>query len=75
MSAFLKLNKSDFYKSLVVVVLASILPVINESVQSGSFDIFSYDWVWIGKLAINAAGAYLLKNLLTAENGKVLGRI
>ncbi len=41
------------------------------------FDVFTADWVMIGKLAVNggffAFVGYINKNLLTADNGKLLG--
>ena len=74
MSAFLRLSSRDFQKGLIVAVLTAVFPVLNEALQNGA-DLFSYDWTFIGKLAISAAVGYLLKNFLSDKDGKVLGRV
>lgn len=72
-SAFLKLNRVDFYKGLIVAVLTAILPVLNEAIQNGA-DIFAYDWSFVLKLSVSAGIGYLLKNLFSVD-GKFAGRV
>ena len=75
MSSFLKLGKSDFIKGGAVVVLGVILGAFQEGLGTHGLDFASYDWTGILDLAWKAAAIYLSKNLLTTENGKILGKI
>ena len=74
-SPILKLNWKDWVNGLVMAVGGAILGVLEAAFSTGSFDVFTYDWTSIGKLALSAAVIYILKKVLTAENGKVLGKI
>ncbi|MEK6882259.1 MAG: hypothetical protein AABY22_21755 [Nanoarchaeota archaeon] len=74
-SKFLRLGQSDLVKGLVVAVLAVVLGAIQNGLTVHGLDFTSYDWRGILDLSWKVAGVYLTKNLLTAENGKVLGRI
>ena len=69
-SLFLKLNAKDFLKGLLVAVLASILPIIGNALNSN----MEMDWNTIAKIAMSSMLGYLVKNYLTDENGKVLGK-
>jgi hypothetical protein len=64
-----KLNVSDFWRGLIVAVLASVLTVILDLLQAGSV----IDWKSVGTVALIAGCSYLLKNLTTAKDGSVLG--
>lgn len=70
------LNWNDIVKALVVAILTgafiSIMGVFNSQ-----FDVFTANWVVIGKQAVNggfyALIGYIVKNFITADNGKVAG--
>jgi uncharacterized membrane protein YciS (DUF1049 family) len=74
-SALLKLNMNDFVKGLAIVVIVSILGALNDAIQTSGLAVAQYDWGSIEKVAITAGIGYLVKNLLTSENGKIFGRI
>ena len=61
-------GKSDFVKGLAVAVLTAVLTAVNQSLQSGAFD-----WNQIGTIALTAFVAYLSKNFLSDEQGKIMG--
>lgn len=70
------LNSGDILRGLAVAILTGAwLSIAGLFVQG--FDVFSADWVGIGKIAVNggffALVGYISKNLLTANNGKLLG--
>ena len=75
LSKFLRLGQSDLIKGLIVAVLAVVLSAFQEGLTGHGLDFASYDWKSILDISWKATGIYLTKNLLTAENGKVLGRI
>ena len=75
MSAFLKLNLSDLSKGLVVAILAAVLGVFQQAVQTHGIEFNAYDWVGVLDVAWKVAVAYLSKNLISDENGKVFGKI
>lgn len=72
-SGFLKLNLSDLGKGIVVAVITVILSSLQQMVSGHGLDVASYDWAGMLDLAFKAAGAYLLKNLISDSDGKVLG--
>ena len=74
-TAFLRLGTNDLVKGLVVAVLGAFLGAIIQGLETKGLNFASYDWVSIFNLAWQVALAYLGKNLLTSENGKVLGHI
>lgn len=74
-SKMFSLDLKDVAKGCVVAVLAVVLGAIQQAVSAHGIDVGSYDWASIGKLAAGAAGSYLLKNLLSDEDGKVFGAI
>ena len=63
----LKLN--DWWKGLIVAAIMAPLTIIYQSVSAGSL---VFDWKAILGAAITGAAAYLIKNLGTGENGKLL---
>lgn len=73
MSQFFKLNNQDFIKGGVVFVLAAIFAWLAQILNAPGFDFGSFNWEELGRIAFGATAAYLSKNLLTAENGKVGG--
>lgn len=74
-SGFFKLNFKDVSKGLVVAVLAVVLGALQQMMTAHGLDFGAYDWNSIINLAITAGGAYLVKNLFSTPDGKVLGRI
>lgn len=74
-SSLLSLNYKDLVNGLVIAVISAVGGVLYQAAQAGSLDIFTYDWSSVGKLVLNATIIYLVKKLMTAENGKVFGKI
>jgi predicted membrane channel-forming protein YqfA (hemolysin III family) len=68
-SKLFSLALPDWFKGIVVAVLASILPIILSTIQAGSL---TFDWATIGKTAAAALIAYLLKNFFTNSQGQLL---
>jgi hypothetical protein len=68
-STFMNLNVNDFIKGLAVAVLTSVLTIVYNTLQTGSL---SFDWTAIATTALTATIAYLMKNLLTNTEGKML---
>jgi hypothetical protein len=71
------LGLNDFLKGVIVAVLSAIVVAIGAVVLSGNFDAFTTDWLTVGQNAANAGivalVGYLLKNLFTTNDGKILG--
>ena len=74
-SAFLRLDVADVTRGLAVVVIAVVLGAFQQAVTAHGFDFAAYDWAMILDVSWKASIAYLGKNLLSKENGKVLGTI
>lgn len=74
-SEFFKLNKGDFIRGLVVVVISAIITVLQQMLTAHGLDVQSYDWKLILDVALSSGGAYLMKNLLSTDTGKVFGKI
>ena len=74
MSEYLRLNYKDWANGLIMAVGGAVLGVLQNAF-TGGFDVFTYDWGGVGKLAVSAAVIYLAKKFLTTSNGKVFGRI
>jgi len=60
---------SDFWRGFIVAVLTAPLIIIYDTVNAGSL---TFDWKKIVGVAIAAAIAYLLKNMATGVNGRLL---
>ncbi len=69
MSKFLTLNWRDFLKGFVISVLAPVILIIQQSLDSGEL---VFNWKQIGMAALAAGVAYLLKNLVTNSDDKIL---
>jgi len=74
-SAFLKLNSNDFVRGIIVAVLGAVLAVFQQMLTEHGVDFASYDWGMIFNVAITAGLAYVSKNWLSDEEGKVLGKM
>lgn len=74
-SGFFQLNMKDIAKAAALVVITAFLGALQQAVTAHGFDIAAYDWGTILDFALTAGGSYLVKNLLSTSDGKVLGRI
>lgn len=74
-SAFFNLNNRDAVKGLVVFVLAAVFGWLAQVLGAPGFDYVTFNWGELIKVALVSGMAYLSKNLMTTEDGKVLGKI
>jgi len=74
-SKFLRFNVKDFSKGLALAVIGAVLAVFQQAFATNGFDFSAFDWVGIFQFAVSAGATYLAKNLLSTEDGRVLGRI
>ena len=74
-SALFRLNVQDVVRGLTVAVLVVVLGALQQALTAHGLDLASYDWSAIIDVAWKAAVAYLGKNFLSDDSGKVLGRI
>lgn len=74
-----KLNYQDFVRGAVTAVFAAVIITVYGYVSRGDFNVFTADWGSILNGTVNAAVAafigYIGKNFMTADNGKVFGRL
>ena len=71
-SSFLKLNWKDFIKGLILAFITALITGFYELLQEGAF---AFDWVTLKPVlmvSIAAALSYLIKNLLTNSEDKLL---
>ena len=70
-SDFLTLNSYDFLKGLQMFVITAIIMSVGGVVTQAGFDVFTADWVQIGKDAINVSVistfSYLTKNFFSSK--------
>lgn len=71
-SGFGRLNWGDLVRGLVTAVIGGALGVIQQAVNA---DPAGWNWRVIGGAALVAGLAYLAKNLVTTQDGRVLGKI
>ena len=57
------------------VVLVVVFGALQDGLTTHGLEVAAYDWAGILDLAWKAAAAYLTKNFLSDEDGKVLGKI
>jgi hypothetical protein len=69
-SELLTLNWRDLLNGLIVSILTTVLPVLSDMVN-----LWEFNWQTIAKVSISAFIGYILKNLLTDEDGKFAGKI
>lgn len=72
MSGLLRLNAADFLRGFITAVLTAGLTSLQQFIST-SGTITPINWKLVGGVASASAIGYLLKNLLTAPDGKVLG--
>ena len=76
-SGLFKLNFRDLGKAIALMAIATVLQAILTSIsQNGWHQLLDPNfWSATLDLDLKMVGAYLLKNLLTTEDGKILGAI
>ena len=74
-SNIFRLNIKDVIKGLVVVLLVVVLGALQQALGEHGLEIAAYDWGSIIDIAWKAGIAYLGKNLISTDTGKVLGKI
>ena len=78
-SAMFRLSSNDFIRSAATSIFVAGIAALYGLTSQGSFDLFSADWVAVGKLVINSSFiafmARISEKFVTASNGKVFGRI
>lgn len=76
-SGLYKLGQNDIVKGAITAMFGGMGVAVIGVVASTGFDVFSADWVGIGKLAVNGAFGglvgYILKNFFTKSDGTVFG--
>ena len=72
-SNFLKLNIGDVGRGLVVAVIGVFLGSLQQALETNGLDFASFDWGAIINVSVIAGVSYLMKNLATDSQGKVLG--
>ena len=73
MSPLFHLYQYDFVKGAVVAVLASVFTYLAGIMNTPGFDLAQMDWQYILKVATTAFIAYIAKNFVTSEDGKIAG--
>lgn len=73
------INFGDIFRGLVVAVLTGAFLAVLAIIGANDFDVFVADWVAIGKTMVNGGFAafvgYIVKNLITDNSGKILGKL
>ena len=69
MAKLWSLTITDWWKGLIVAIITVPLSIIYESISKGSL---TFDWKTILIAALTGGCAYLLKNLGTGTQGKML---
>lgn len=73
------LNLGDVVRGLAVAILTGAFLAVVGIIGANDFDVFSADWLAIGKTMVNGGFAafvgYMLKNFFTGSNGKIGGVI
>lgn len=73
MSQLYRLSSNDYAKGLVVAVLAALFTWLAQVVGAPGFDFATFSWMECLRIAVAAAVAYLAKNLVTDNQGTLLG--
>lgn len=68
-SEYLKLNIFDLVKGLVVASFTAIVVLISDTISAG---VFTFNWTNIWHTGLAAAVAYLMKQLVTNNQGELL---
>lgn len=77
MDSTYKLTSTDWVKTLSTTVVVAVLTVVYGVVSQTGFDVFSTDWVAVGKLVVNTTVVTfvgrLMERFVTDQNGAVFG--
>ncbi len=73
MSKLFRVDMQDLWKGLVVAVIAAVLTALSQAMNVPGFEFSTFDWGQVIKMALMTGLSYLGKNLLTTEQGDVLG--
>jgi membrane protein implicated in regulation of membrane protease activity len=68
-SEFMKLKKADFWKGLIVSILAAGFTALSTAISSAS-DFASFNWQSVVLAAAGGFVAYIIKNFFTNSNGE-----
>ena len=76
MKSFLfKLDGNDLLKGLIVAVLGAVFATLAQWFNMPGFDLATFDWTELFKVGFLAGFAYLSKNFLSDDRGRVLGAV
>lgn len=73
-SNYLRLGLKDIGKGLVVSVLTAIVLYIQAQLADPNFTFETVNWSVFGQIALTAGIGYLIKNVFTDADGKLLGK-
>lgn len=74
-SALWKLGKSDIVKGAALLALTTAIGMVHQALETHGLSLGAYDWAGIWHVTWVAGLGYILKQMATAENGKLLGKI
>lgn len=70
-------DMNSWIKGIALAIITSIIVLLARVVLVDHFDVFTVDWVSVGKDALNtsivAFVAYIVKNFISTDRGSVLG--
>jgi hypothetical protein len=75
MSPIFKLDLKDLLKGLVVSVLAAVFAAMGTMISNQGFALDGAALRTIAAVAVTSALGYLSKQLLTTEDGKLMGKL
>ncbi len=67
------LQWTDLWRGLVVSVLAAVAVYVLAVLNAPGFSFLTIDWAEIARIALASGIGYLVKNLLTTNDGTLLG--
>ena len=77
MNGLFRISINDVLKGAIVAVISAVIIAVAGIVMTSGFDAFSTDWITVGHNMVNtgivAFVAYIVKQLLTTNDGTVLG--
>jgi uncharacterized membrane protein YvlD (DUF360 family) len=74
-SNFLRLGLKDIGKGLVVSVLTAVVLYIQAQVADPNFSFATVNWAVFGQIALSAGVGYLVKNVFSDSEGRLLGKL
>jgi len=70
-SKLYSVGTSDIVKGLVVAVLSAVLTWLLQALEVPGFDVYQIDYNEIGRVALSAGIAYIVKNYFSNSDGQV----